>query len=53
MSKRLSNENSISEVLKEFIAVNKLQNGIDKIDVELAWKDLMGNGIVNYTQEFR
>lgn len=51
MSKRLSNENSISEVLKEFITVNKLQKGIDKIDVEHAWKNLMGSGINTYTQE--
>jgi hypothetical protein len=51
MAKRLSNENSISEVLKEFIQVNKLGHGIDKIDVENAWKNLMGNGVNNYTQD--
>jgi hypothetical protein len=51
MAKRLSNESSISEILKEFIEVNKLESGMDKIDVEKAWKNLMGNGINNYTQE--
>ena len=34
MTRRASNENSISDVLKEFIEVNKLQIGMDKIDVE-------------------
>lgn len=51
MAKRLSNESSISDVLKQFIAVNKLEAGMDKIDVEQAWKDLMGNGVNSYTQE--
>lgn len=51
MAKRLSNESSISDVLKEFIQVNKLEQGMDKIDVEKAWKNLMGNGVNNYTQD--
>lgn len=51
MAKRLSNESSISEVIKAFIENNKLQSGMDKIDVEKAWKDLMGNGVNTYTQE--
>lgn len=51
MAKRLSNESSISEVLQSFIEKNKLQQGIDKIEVEKAWKELMGNGVNNYTNE--
>ena len=51
MAKRLSNESSISEVLQQFIQVNKLESGMDKIDVEQAWKSLMGNGVNSYTQE--
>jgi hypothetical protein len=51
MAKRLSNESSISEVLQQFIQVNKLEAGMDKIDVEQAWKSLMGNGVNSYTQE--
>ena len=51
MAKRLSNESTISEVLQTFIEKNKLQHGMDKIDVEQAWKDLMGNGVNNYTKE--
>jgi len=51
MAKRTSNESSISEVLQQFIQVNKLESGMDKIDVEQAWKSLMGNGVNSYTQE--
>ncbi len=51
MAKRLSNESSIGDVLKEFIEVNKLQSGMDKIDVEATWKSLMGNGVNSYTKE--
>lgn len=51
MAKRLSNQSSISEVLQQFIQQNKLESGMDKIDVEQAWKSLMGNGVNSYTQE--
>jgi hypothetical protein len=51
MARRVSNEGSIGDVLKEFIEKNKLQSGMDKIDVEEAWKSLMGNGVNSYTKE--
>lgn len=53
MAKR-SNENlSMADALKEFISENKLQKGIDKIDVKNAWMRLMGNGVTKYTSEVR
>ena len=51
MAKRLNDNSPIGDVLKEFIQANKLQPGIDKIDVRDAWKSLMGNGVNNYTSE--
>ncbi len=51
MAKRSGNEGSISEVLQQFIQHNKLEAGMDKIDVEQAWKRLMGNGVNNYTTD--
>lgn len=51
MAKRLNGENSISDVLKEFMQANNLQPGMDKIDVRDAWKNLMGNGVNNYTRD--
>lgn len=50
MAKR-TGHNSIEDVLKDFIEANRLQPGIDKINVRYAWKNLMGNGVNNYTQE--
>lgn len=51
MAKRVSNEGTISDVLKQFIEKNKLQAGMDVIDVQAAWKSLMGNGVNSYTKE--
>jgi hypothetical protein len=50
MAKRLNNESSIGDVLKEIIQVNKLQPGIDQISVKEAWVSLMGNGVNSYTK---
>lgn len=51
MAKRLNEENTISDVLKEFVATYKLHDGIVKVDAKTAWFKLMGNGVVNYTEE--
>lgn len=51
MAKRFSEESPIGDILKQFIQENKLQSGMDKIDVRDAWKNLMGNGVNNYTTE--
>lgn len=50
MAKRLNNESTIGDVLKEIIQVNKLQPGIDQISVKEAWVSLMGNGVNSYTK---
>jgi hypothetical protein len=50
MAKRLNNESSIGDVLKEIIQTNKLQPGIDQISVKEAWVSLMGNGVNSYTK---
>lgn len=51
MAKRFNDNNSIEDVLKEFIQVHKLQGGMDRIDVRDAWKNIMGNGVNTYTRE--
>ncbi|NER12148.1 DUF721 domain-containing protein [Leptobacterium flavescens] len=53
MARRNDENISISEVLKDFIKANKLQSGIDKIEVRDAWKNLMGNGVNNYTADIQ
>ena len=50
MAKRLSNQSTVGDVLKQIIQVNKLQPGMDQIDVKEAWKNLMGNGVNSYTR---
>lgn len=50
-NKRFQEENSISDVLKSFIEVNKLQDGLDKVNVRDAWKNVMGSGVNNYTTD--
>ena len=50
MAKRLNNQSTIGDVLKHIIQDNKLQPGMDQIDVREAWKNLMGNGVNYYTK---
>lgn len=49
MAKRKNDNIPLSEALQEFIKVNKLQGGMDKVNVREAWANLMGNGVNNYT----
>jgi len=49
MAKRNNDNQSIQDVLKEFVSSNNLQNGLDKVDVRDAWSSLMCNGVNNYT----
>lgn len=49
MSKRNNDHSSMEDILKAFVETNKLQHGLDKVNVKDAWKDLMGNGVANYT----
>ncbi len=51
MAKRFNEEQSIQDVLKNFISHNKLQVGMDKVEVKEVWFNLMGNGVANYTEE--
>jgi hypothetical protein len=53
MAKRFNEESSIGDVLKQFISQNKLEAGIDVVNVRDAWKNLMGNGVNNYTTEIQ
>jgi len=50
MAKRLNNQSTIGAVLQQIIQVNKLQPGMDQIDVKEAWRQLMGNGVNTYTR---
>ncbi|WP_291868351.1 DUF721 domain-containing protein [Maribacter sp.] len=49
MAKRKFGNLILNDALKEFIKENKLQGGMDKVNVREAWANLMGNGVNNYT----
>ncbi|MCL6296620.1 DUF721 domain-containing protein [Jejuia spongiicola] len=49
MPKRNNEHISISDALKEFVEINKLEKGLNKVNVADAWAKLMGNGVNNYT----
>ena len=49
MAKRNNEHISISDALKEFVETNKLEKGLNKVNVADAWASLMGNGVNNYT----
>lgn len=50
MAKRNNEHISISDALKEFVETNKLEKGLNKVNVADAWAELMGNGVNNYTK---
>ena len=49
MAKRNNEHISISDALKEFVETNRLEKGLNKVNVADAWVKLMGNGVNNYT----
>lgn len=49
MPKRHNEHISIADALKEFVETNKLETGLNKVNVVDAWASLMGNGVNNYT----
>ncbi|MDX1471364.1 MAG: DciA family protein [Flavobacteriaceae bacterium] len=50
-TERKNEESPLSDVLKDFIKKNKLESGLNKVDVAQAWKDNMGAGVNNYTKK--
>jgi len=49
MAKRNNENQTISDVLKEFVDTNNLQTGLDKVNVRDIWAEMMGNAVSNYT----
>ena len=53
MSKRQNDPFKIEDLMKSFVKENKLEKGLDKVNVEAAWGDLMGNGVNTYTNSVK
>ena len=49
MAKRNNSILNIQDALQDFVESNKLEKGLDKVNVRDAWTKLMGNGVNNYT----
>jgi len=50
MSKRDNNTNKLKDLIPQMLQENKLQKGMDQIYVKEAWGEVMGNGVMNYTE---
>ena len=53
MAQRDADPKSIKDVLGAFVEKNKLQKGMDKVDVAEAWRDVMGPAIAKYTTQIK
>jgi hypothetical protein len=53
MAKRNNENLSIADALKEFVETNKLEHGLDVVNVRDTWKSMMGNGVNNYTTDIQ
>ncbi len=50
MSKRENDTNKIKDLIPQMLKQNKLQKGMDQIYVKEAWAEVMGKGVMNYTE---
>ena len=50
MSKRDNNTNKLKDLIPQMLQENKLQKGMDQIYVKEAWAEVMGKGVMNYTE---
>lgn len=53
MARRQNEQQSLSEALKNFVSENKLQKGLDKVEVRDVWEQIMGPAIHKYTQNVK
>ncbi len=47
--KRHNEHQSLGEVLKDFVSHNRLEKGINQVQVEQTWNQVMGPAIEKYT----
>ena len=53
MSKRQNDSFKIDDLMKSFVKENKLEKGLDKVNVEAAWAEMMGKGVNTYTNSVK
>ena len=50
MAKRENDTFSIKDLIPNMLRENKLQKGMDQMAVKEAWENVMGNGVMSYTE---
>ena len=50
MSKRDNDSYKLSDLIPNMLSENKLQKGMDQFVVKEAWEDVMGKGVMSYTE---
>ncbi len=53
MAKRHNEHQSLSDALKEFVSENKLQKGLDRVEIRDVWEQIMGPAINKYTRNIK
>ncbi len=53
MAKRENETYKIKDLMSNMLQENKLQEGIDQFDVKDAWENVMGKGVMSYTESIR
>ena len=50
MAKRENETFSIKDLIPQMLQENKLQKGMDQMAVKEAWENVMGKGVMSYTE---
>jgi len=50
MAKRENKTFSIKDLIPQMLQENKLQKGMNQMAVKEAWENVMGNGVMSYTE---
>ncbi|NNK87563.1 MAG: DUF721 domain-containing protein [Flavobacteriaceae bacterium] len=53
MSKRSRDNMNLGDAIKAFVDDNKLQKGLDQVNIIHAWEELMGQGVNQYTSSVK
>ena len=53
MSKRSSDFHSINDLMRDVFKENNLQEGLDELAIKDAWLEVMGQGVMSYTDQLK
>lgn len=53
MSYRKYKPNLVRSILGDVLKHNRLDKGIEELDIKAAWNKLMGNGVTSYTKDIQ